>query len=65
MVHEAVSAGYYESPLEKSFQKIQILTIEGLLSGKQSPRYPDLAKGGLSFKKAKKEAEKGKQPDLF
>jgi site-specific DNA-methyltransferase (adenine-specific) len=65
MMHEAVSAGYYESPLEKSFQKIQILTIEGLLSGKQSPQYPDLARGGLSFKKAKTEAEKGKQPGLF
>ncbi len=65
MVHEAVSAGYYESPLEKSFPKIQILTIEGLLSGKQSPQYPDLSRGGLSFKKAKTEAEKGKQPGLF
>jgi len=65
MIHEAVSAGYYESPMEKSFQKIQILTISDLLSGAQSPQYPDLARGGLSFKKAKTEAEKGKQPGLF
>ena len=65
MVHEAMSAGYYESPLEKSFQKIQILTIEGLLSGKQSPQYPDLSRGGLSFKKAKKEEDQAKQPGFF
>ncbi len=50
---EAVSAGYYESPLGKSYPKIQILTIEGLLSGHQKAEYPDLAQGGLTFKKSK------------
>jgi len=34
------------------------------LSGKEGPRNPDMARGGLNFKKAKK--EKGKdQPKLF
>lgn len=50
---EAVSAGYYESNLGMSFPKIQILTIEGLLSGQQKAEYPDLARGGLTFKKSK------------
>ena len=50
---EAVSAGYYESALGKSYPRIQILTIEGLLSGQEKAEYPDLARGGLTFKKVK------------
>jgi DNA modification methylase len=53
MQTEAVSAGYYESKLGESYPKIQILTIEGLLSGQQKAEYPDLARGGLTFKKLK------------
>lgn len=53
LLTEAVSAGYYESPYG-SFPKIQVLTIEKLLSGEEGPRYPDLARGGLTFKKAPK-----------
>jgi DNA modification methylase len=65
MEKEAVSAGFYDSPIGKSFQKIQILTIPDLLSGSKTPQYPDLARGGLSFRKTKTENEKGVQPDLF
>ncbi|MBE7555215.1 MAG: site-specific DNA-methyltransferase [Anaerolineales bacterium] len=65
MVVEASSAGYYESPHSGAFPKIQILTIEGLLSGQESPKYPDLSRGGLSFKKAKAEGETGEQGKLF
>lgn len=64
MEHEAVSAGYYESPHMGAYPKIQILTIEGLLAGYQKPQYPDFAKGGLSFKKAKLEKKEGIQPGL-
>jgi len=53
MQTEAVSAGYYESNLGTSYPKIQIVTIEGLLSGQQKAEYPDLARGGLTFKKSK------------
>lgn len=53
MQTEAVSAGYYESKLGISYPKIQVLTIEGLLSGHQKAEYPDLARGGLTFKKSK------------
>lgn len=64
MEHEAISAGYYDSPHMGTYPKIQILTIEGLLSGKEGPRFPDLSRGGLSFKKAKVEEKKGQQLDL-
>lgn len=64
MEHEAVTAGYYHSPLYGDFKKIQILTIEGLLSGAERPEYPDLSRGSLSFKKAQVEKKKGVQPGL-
>lgn len=64
MITEATSAGYYESPWYGAFPKIQILTIEGLLSGLEKPRYPDPSRGGLSFKKAKVEEKQGVQGKL-
>ncbi len=64
MLKEAVKAGYYESPAGASFPKIQILTIQGLLDGSEQAVYPDLMRGGLTFKKAKREV-KEKQEGLF
>jgi hypothetical protein len=55
MVKEAAAAGMYESPHHGAFPKIQILTIEGLLSGKDRPHFPDLSRGEQTFKKAKRE----------
>jgi hypothetical protein len=55
MKEEAVKAGYYADPRGVSFPKIQILTIKELLEGTEQPKYPDLMRGGLMFKKAKKE----------
>jgi adenine specific DNA methylase Mod len=56
MMTEATKAGFYESPLiKKSFPKLQILTVQGLLEGKQQALYPDLGRGGLTFKKAQAE----------
>jgi hypothetical protein len=40
------------------------LTIDDLLSGKEKPKYPDLARGGLSFKKAKVEQQRTAQDKL-
>lgn len=65
MVTEAASAGFYESPAHGAFPKIQILTIEGLLAGREQPRYPDLARGGHTFRQAKKEGGDAKQAGLF
>jgi DNA modification methylase len=63
MKEEAVAMGYYESPAGASFAKIQILTIKGLLDGAEQAVYPDLMRGGLMFKKAKRET--AEQDDLF
>ena len=65
MVKEAASAGFYNSPHLGAFPKIQILTIEGLLSGVESPKYPDLSRGAVSFKKAPKEQNQSNQPKLL
>lgn len=56
MMTEATKAGFYESPLiKKSFPKLQILTVQEILEGKKQAVYPDLGRGGLTFKKAKAE----------
>ena len=59
----AVSAGYYTDGSGRKFPRIQILTIEDLLSGQARAEHPD-HKPDLNFKKAKKEAS-GKQAELF
>jgi len=65
MLTEAASAGFYVSPHHGNFPKIQILTVEGLLSGAEAPKYVDLSQGELSFKKAKQEKQTGEQQPLF
>lgn len=52
---EAASAGHYESPLGTKHPRIQILTIEELLSGKGID-YP-LAKVNTTFKRARRVAK--------
>lgn len=56
MTSEANKAGYYESPTGKSFPKLQILTVEGLLHGTERALYPDLGQGSTTFRKARVEA---------
>ena len=69
MKTEAAAAGHWESPVafggQQDFPRIQILTIEGLLSGKERPQFPDLSRGEQTFKKAKTEKKNQKQADLF
>lgn len=57
MRQEAVKAGYYESPAGRSFPKIQILTVEGLLAGIEKPDYFDLMQGGLMSRKPEREVD--------
>lgn len=65
MKEEAAKVGFYDSPvINASFPKLQVLTIKGLMDGTEQARYPDLARGGHTFKKAKVEA-KGDQGKLF
>lgn len=52
MVKEAASAGFYESPgWGRKFPRVQLLTIEELLAGKQ----PELPPANVSFKQATRE----------
>ena len=64
MKEEAASFGFYESLGTTIFPKLRILTIKGLLDGTKTARYPDLTRGGLTFKKAKKEKTE-EQGELF
>jgi adenine specific DNA methylase Mod len=64
MVTEAVSAGFYKSP-KGDVPKIQILTIDDLLSGKAKPQYFDMSSGVYNFKKAKVEKQKAEQKQLL
>jgi site-specific DNA-methyltransferase (adenine-specific) len=60
MLKEAASAGFYTSPYFGKFPKLQILTIEGLLSG-ASLQYPHM--NTSTFKKAVRQG-KAKEKQL-
>jgi DNA modification methylase len=64
MTTEAVSAGFYQSS-KGDVPKIQILTIEGLISGKEKPQFFDMSSGIHNFKKAKVERQKAEQKKLL
>jgi len=57
------SAGFYESASGKKYPRLQLVTIEGLLSGQQRAEHPDHAPD-LNFKKAKAESNTA-QEDLI
>jgi site-specific DNA-methyltransferase (adenine-specific) len=65
MIEEAATAGFYEAKeLGKKYPRLQILTIEELLNGKQ-PEYPRGA-GRLTYKQAQRRRKKSKaQPSLL
>lgn len=64
MVKEAAAAGHFEGTHFAPVPKIQILTVEQLLSG-QRPLLPDLSRGGQTFKKAKRDEKTIDQPKLI
>jgi len=66
MIVEAVSSGYYKSPLGHNYPKIQMLSIKELLEGKKI-NYPSRATGiDTTFRKAKKyKGKQGKQEEMF
>ena len=55
MIADAASAGFYTGAAGNKFPRVQLLTIDGLLSGKQRAEHPD-HQPDLNFKKAKAEA---------
>lgn len=56
MTTEAVKAGFYQSPFGHVYPKLQILTIDALLSGAVLKRPSDDASTTTTFKKAPKQA---------
>lgn len=65
MLKEATSAGFHEVG-SMQYPKIQILTIKGLLEGRERPEYFDqhIVKGSGGFKKAKQEVSTKKKKAL-
>jgi hypothetical protein len=63
MIADAASAGFYESASGKKYPRVQLLTIAGLLEGKQRAAHPD-HQPDLNFKKAKAE-KNAEQKGLF
>ena len=63
MLAAAATAGFYEDGAGRKSPRVQLLTIEGLLSGKQRAEHPD-HQPDLNFKRAKLEAH-GKQKELL
>lgn len=57
MEREAATAGLYKSGNGREYPRVQILTIEDLLTGRKRPEYWDMSMGELTFKKAQREAE--------
>ncbi len=55
MEKEAAAAGFYRAGNGQEYSRIQILTIEDLLTGRKRPEYWDMSMGELTFKKAQKE----------
>jgi DNA modification methylase len=65
MRKEALAGGFYQSPHNGAFPKIQILTVAGLLNGHEAPQYPDWTAGKLTFKQAPRTKEAGQQLNLL
>jgi DNA modification methylase len=63
MIADATSAGFYTSAAGQQFPRVQLLTIEGLLTGAQRAEHPD-HQPDLNFKRAKAEADAA-QADLI
>lgn len=66
MIEEARKAGVFESVNGKMYSRIQMLTIEEIMNGKQ-PEYPYRDSGGFTpFKRAvRQEKDKPESKDLF
>ncbi len=66
MKEEAVSAGFYDKDrFATEYPKLQILTIEGLMSGNERARFPDLTLGRSTFKRAAVEDMGAEQGELL
>ena len=64
MVADVAAAGFFTGSNGKKYACVQLLTIDGLLSGQQRAEHPDHVKN-VNFKKAKREPKKQTQKELF
>jgi DNA modification methylase len=62
MIAEAAAAGFYSAGNGREYPRIQILTIEDLLTRRKRPEYVDFSMGEASFKQTKR--QKGKPDQL-
>jgi site-specific DNA-methyltransferase (adenine-specific) len=61
MLSEALGQGFYEAGNGRSYPRLQILTIEDLLSGRVKPDYYDMSVGEATFKKAPRQQKQTNQ----
>jgi site-specific DNA-methyltransferase (adenine-specific) len=65
MREEAAAAGFYNPEIwNTEYPRLQILTIEGLMTDHERPRYPDIREGA-TFKRAAVEDVSGEQGKLL
>ena len=64
MLSDAASVGFYTSDAGNKYARVQLLTIDGLLSGQQRAEHPDSIPN-VTFKKAKREKRADKQGKIF
>lgn len=65
MLTEAAKAGFYKAGNGRDYPRIQILTIEDLITKRKRLEYLDLSLGELTFRKAQKEMVVVQQQELF
>lgn len=66
MTVEAAKAGFYRAANGQDYPRLQILTIDDLLSGRKRPEYMDYRHGADTFKRAQREeSDHGKQQELL
>lgn len=65
MVTEATKAGFYRAGNGRDYPRVQILTIEDLLTGRKRPEYLDFSQGAETFKRAQVEKPTNNQDRLL
>jgi len=65
MRSEAAAAGFYQNVNGQQFPRVQILTIDELLSSHKQPQFIDLSHGAETFKKAQTEKTNDQQGTLL
>jgi DNA modification methylase len=65
MITEAAKASFYSAGNGRDYPRIQILTIDDLMSGRKKPEYLDFSMGQETFKQAPKEQPITKQDKLL